>query len=606
MRRLDIILGCLTFALWAPAANSDVAGDAVNQSPVAGVAGVASFNERAGAIVLLASDINSALGITTLSETTGSYTLLQAEYSNPTLIFTGTLTGNVTFVVPNNGVWNLLNQSTGAFTITVKTASGTGVTVPQFSGAGATTVVANGASVVYANTAFGNIQLNGDIFTTNAVTFAASGTVTEVNGFNTSTAVANTTGAVVGVNCYNVATGSGAGGVAAHIVGCKGEANYSGSGSLDHIIGSEGAVEMTGSGALVGAYANDAYFEGNTGAGVALTNLYMNHIGFNPVNNGTITNVYAYDMPDMSSLPNVTNRYFLTNEDAGAQSWTAAGMTFGGTTVPDASAVVDMRGTTKGLAPPRMTSTQRAAIGSPVEGLVVYDTTLHTLMEWNAVAWTAVTPQGNTYGNYVLLTSGTSWTVPAGVQAAKVCLQGGGGAGGSVAAGVAVAAGGVPGNLVCALLTALTPGASMTYAIAAGGVPGATGNNPGGTGGGTQFTYGATTLIAKGGLGGTGSTTGNAAAQAAISIYIQATATPIIPTAAMTVESATYPQANGGGAAGGGGLPSPWGIGGVAVTNSAGNAPASGYGGSGSGAASTGASAFAGGAGAPGAIAIWY
>lgn len=44
---------------------------------------------------------------------------------------TGALTGNRNLIVPANGQWSIFNNTTGAFTLTVKTASGTGVEVGQ-------------------------------------------------------------------------------------------------------------------------------------------------------------------------------------------------------------------------------------------------------------------------------------------------------------------------------------------------------------------------------------------------------------------------------------------------------------------------------------------
>lgn len=46
-----------------------------------------------------------------------------------------------------------------------------------------------------------------------------------------------------------------------------------------------------------------------------------------------------------------------------------------GTTTPDASTLIDMSSTTKGFLPPRMTNAQRAAITSPAEGLLLFNTT---------------------------------------------------------------------------------------------------------------------------------------------------------------------------------------------------------------------------------------
>jgi hypothetical protein len=61
----------------------------------------------------------------------------------------------------------------------------------------------------------------------------------------------------------------------------------------------------------------------------------------------------------------------------------------GGT--PTATAALDVQSTTQTFIPPRMTTTQKNAISSPVEGSVVYDITLHKLAVRTATAWEAVT-----------------------------------------------------------------------------------------------------------------------------------------------------------------------------------------------------------------------
>ena len=45
-----------------------------------------------------------------------------------------------------------------------------------------------------------------------------------------------------------------------------------------------------------------------------------------------------------------------------------------GTATPAASAQLDVSSTTKGFLPPRMSAAQRAAIATPAEGLLVYQT----------------------------------------------------------------------------------------------------------------------------------------------------------------------------------------------------------------------------------------
>lgn len=57
----------------------------------------------------------------------------------------------------------------------------------------------------------------------------------------------------------------------------------------------------------------------------------------------------------------------------------------------NASAILEADSTTLGFLPPRMTTTQRNAISSPAEGLVVYNTTTHKLNVYTGSTWEAVT-----------------------------------------------------------------------------------------------------------------------------------------------------------------------------------------------------------------------
>src|SRR5699024_10343107 len=72
-----------------------------------------------------------------------------------------------------------------------------------------------------------------------------------------------------------------------------------------------------------------------------------------------------------------------------------------GTATPDASALLDLSSTTKGLLLPRMTSLQREAIPSPVPGLMIYNTDnncieLRTPVSWMSVCSSVCTPQPTT------------------------------------------------------------------------------------------------------------------------------------------------------------------------------------------------------------------
>ncbi|MEI6750882.1 MAG: hypothetical protein WCM93_17155, partial [Bacteroidota bacterium] len=55
--------------------------------------------------------------------------------------------------------------------------------------------------------------------------------------------------------------------------------------------------------------------------------------------------------------------------------------------LPDNSAMLDVKSTSKGFLPPRMTTVQRNAIVSPAKGLLVFDITLNSLFWFNGLIW---------------------------------------------------------------------------------------------------------------------------------------------------------------------------------------------------------------------------
>jgi hypothetical protein len=57
------------------------------------------------------------------------------------------------------------------------------------------------------------------------------------------------------------------------------------------------------------------------------------------------------------------------------------------TSTTNASSILTLVSTTKGFLPPRMTTTQKNAIGSPAAGLQVYDTTLNQMSYYNGTTW---------------------------------------------------------------------------------------------------------------------------------------------------------------------------------------------------------------------------
>ncbi|CAN5774712.1 hypothetical protein BH10BAC3_BH10BAC3_05180 [soil metagenome] len=76
-----------------------------------------------------------------------------------------------------------------------------------------------------------------------------------------------------------------------------------------------------------------------------------------------------------------------------------------GTTLPDASAALDIASTTRGLLIPRMATAERTAIVSPAKGLMVFDNTTSTYWFYNGTVWTEMNGAG---GSSPWVTSGNN------------------------------------------------------------------------------------------------------------------------------------------------------------------------------------------------------
>jgi len=63
--------------------------------------------------------------------------------------------------------------------------------------------------------------------------------------------------------------------------------------------------------------------------------------------------------------------------------------------IPDASAMLDIKSTTQGMLVPRMTSSQRTAIASPAQGLLVFDNVTNSFWFYKGLAWTELTGGGS-------------------------------------------------------------------------------------------------------------------------------------------------------------------------------------------------------------------
>lgn len=105
---------------------------------------------------------------------------------------------------------------------------------------------------------------------------------------------------------------------------------------------------------------------------------------------GTITDYYAVFAGAKTGTGSITNNWALYLSDTAAKSF--IGGTVGiGTTTPNASAILDVQSTAKGVRMPNMTTVQKNAIASPAAGLMVFDTTLSKLCVYTGAAWETIT-----------------------------------------------------------------------------------------------------------------------------------------------------------------------------------------------------------------------
>jgi len=80
-----------------------------------------------------------------------------------------------------------------------------------------------------------------------------------------------------------------------------------------------------------------------------------------------------------------------TQQGMGQNTFPASGAAGIGTTTPNASSLLDITSTTKGVLLPRMTQTQRNAIVSPASGLLIYQTNgVKGFYYYNGTSWKAV------------------------------------------------------------------------------------------------------------------------------------------------------------------------------------------------------------------------
>jgi hypothetical protein len=150
----------------------------------------------------------------------------------------------------------------------------------------------------------------------------------------------------------------------------------------------------------------------NIGAGPANSGIFANinwgsgtywvkvTIGGTVISNGQLLSVpYALNAGSATSSQ-------WSNGSGGAIYYSGGNVGIGtntGGSTPDNSAMLDVKSTSKGFLPPRMTTTQRDAIISPAAGLTIYNTTKLCNETYNGSSWVGNTHYiGESYGGGIV------------------------------------------------------------------------------------------------------------------------------------------------------------------------------------------------------------
>ena len=129
---------------------------------------------------------------------------------------------------------------------------------------------------------------------------------------------------------------------------------------------------------------------GETTIGIANSGIFtvFSQYGFIYMNAGNYLG-YGFSADETFTYRNASNvsQWKLGNQGNAVFNGT---MAVGNSASPVASAQLEITSTTRGFLPPRMTTTQRNAIATPAEGLVIYNTTTQKLNLYTT-AWEAIT-----------------------------------------------------------------------------------------------------------------------------------------------------------------------------------------------------------------------
>jgi hypothetical protein len=235
--------------------------------------------------------LDAALGgVTNLNSTTGSVNLTASQYQKLILNITGTLVGNVTYVIPNTvgGQWIVRNATSGAFTVTIASGGGgSSIAVAQGS---VDTVYSDGTNIRTTKTVPASVTN-----VTAASPLASSGGATPDISISGTVAVANGGTGAATLTANNVLLGNGTSAVQTVAPGTSGNLLTSNGTTWASSAPPTGITATTGSAPYYGARAW-VNFNGTTSPPTIRASGNVSSVTRNSTGNYTVN--FATAMPD--------------------------------------------------------------------------------------------------------------------------------------------------------------------------------------------------------------------------------------------------------------------------------------------------------------------
>lgn len=309
-------------------------------------------------------------------------TLTDAEAASAVINLSGTLTANVNVIVPATPVrvYLVRNQTSGAFTVTVKTSAGTGTAVQQGT---SSLVYSDGTNIIQ-----GATSVNGSFAVSGALS-AGSATVTGATTLNGNVTLGDAAGdaiTVTGTATFAQAAQFPDGTAALPAITNTGDTNtgrfYPAEDTIAESVGGIEALRVTSArNLLVGTTSDSGRVTVGVNAGDSTQLITLRH-------ESNVRQIWAHEPGGNARPLEIKSQQLVFRDDtAEAARITSARQLLVGTTTASTGAFAEFTSTTGALIVPRMTTAERDAMGAVANGAVIYNTTTNKMNFRENGAW---------------------------------------------------------------------------------------------------------------------------------------------------------------------------------------------------------------------------